>query len=87
MGIGSCEQLNRVADMFCWKYGISGEGKLHWTLGLKVKGNFSRHMVTLSQQSYIENLVDHIHHTTCPRDDSHQRPVPQDPCRSPGHGQ
>ena len=57
-GIGSHKQLDCVADMFHWKYGISGEGELCWTLGLKVKCNFNRHMVTLSQQSYIENLVE-----------------------------
>ena len=57
-GIGSREQLDCVADMFRQKYGISGEGELRWTLGLKVKCDFNRHMVMLSQQSYIENLVE-----------------------------
>ena len=57
-GIGSCEQLDHIADMFHQKYGISGEGELRWTLGLKVKCDFNRHMVMLLQQSYIENLVE-----------------------------
>ena len=58
MGIRSREQLDCVADMFHQKYGISGKGELRWTLGLKVKRDFNRHMVTLLQQSYIENLVE-----------------------------
>ena len=58
-GIGSCEQLDCVMDMFCWKYRILGKGELHWMLGMRVKCDFSRHMVSLSQQSYIEDLVDH----------------------------
>jgi len=57
-GVGSREQLDRVADMFRRKYGISGEGELDWTLGMKVRRNFSRHTVSISQQSYIENLVE-----------------------------
>ena len=57
-GIGSRERLYRVADMFRQKYGISGEGELRWTLGMKVKRDFSRRTVSLSQQSYIENLVE-----------------------------
>ena len=51
-GIGSGEHLYLVADMFRWKYGLSGGG-LRWTLGMTVKRDFSRHMVSLSQQSYI----------------------------------
>ena len=86
MGIGSRLQLDCVADMFHRKYGILGEGELCWTLGLKVKCNFNGHMVTLSQKSYIENLMERFGlqgaqiYTTCPWDDSHQSPVPQDPC-------
>ena len=30
--IGSREQLDRVADMFHQRYGISGEGELRWML-------------------------------------------------------
>ena len=58
--IGSHEQLDRVADMFCRMYGISGEGELRWTLGMKMKRGFSRYTVPLSQQSYIENLVERL---------------------------
>jgi hypothetical protein len=59
-GIRSCERLDRVVDMFRRKYGISGEGELRWMLGMKVKHDFSTHTVSLSvsQQSYIENLVE-----------------------------
>jgi len=57
-GIGSREQLDRVSSMFGRKYGISGKGELSWTLGMKVTRIFSRHTVSISQQSYIKNLVE-----------------------------
>ena len=48
-GVGSREQLDRVADMFCHKYGISGKGDLRWTLSLKVERDFNGHKVSISQ--------------------------------------
>jgi hypothetical protein len=59
-GIGSRERLDRVVDMFRRKCEISGEGELRWMLGMKVKREFSTHTISLSvsQQSYIENLVE-----------------------------
>jgi hypothetical protein len=52
-GIGSHQQLYRVEEMFRRKYGISSEGELRWTLEIKVTRNYTRHIVSLSQQSYI----------------------------------
>jgi len=57
-GIGSLQELDRVEEMFRRKYGISGEGELRWTLGIKVTRDFDKHMVSISQQSYIESLVE-----------------------------
>ena len=36
---------------------IAGEGDLRWTLGMKVTRNFDAHIVSISQQSYIEDLL------------------------------
>ena len=55
---GSRLQLNRVEEMFRQKYGISGEGELSWTLGIKVKRDREAHIVSISQESYIDNLLD-----------------------------
>src|SRR5258706_4458937 len=57
-GVGSREQLDRVADMFRQKYGISGEGDQRWTLSLKVERDFNGHKVSISQRLYIENPVE-----------------------------
>ena len=59
-GIGPRQLLDRVEEMSRRKYGISDEGELHWTLGMKVKRDFSRHTVSLSQQSYIWSLLEHF---------------------------
>ena len=56
-GVSSREELDRVADMFRRKYGISGEGDLWWTLGMKVERDFNAHIVLVSQRSYIEDLL------------------------------
>ena len=48
-GVGSREEFDRVADMFRRKYGISGEGDLWWTLGMKVERDFNAHIVLVSQ--------------------------------------
>jgi hypothetical protein len=57
-GIGSPYQLDKVATMFRNKYGITGEGDLHWTLGIGVVRNYNTHTISLSQKSYIGNLVE-----------------------------
>src|SRR5258706_10236342 len=53
-GVGSREELDRVADMFRRKYGITGEGDLQWTLGMNVEREFKANIVSISQRSYIE---------------------------------
>lgn len=55
-GVGSRTQLDRLAAMF--KYGISGEGELRWTLGIGVTRDYRTHTISLSQEAYIDNLVD-----------------------------
>ena len=57
-GIGSPSQLQRVADMFKNKYGISGEGELSWTLGIGVHRDRDARIISLSQEAYINNLVE-----------------------------
>ena len=57
-GVGARYQLDRVAAMFRSKYGITGEGDLHWTLGIGVVRDYEGHIISLSQQSYINNLVE-----------------------------
>jgi hypothetical protein len=44
-----------------WKYGIVGKGDLQWTLGMKVMQNFDAHIILISQQSYIEDLLVRFH--------------------------
>ena len=44
--------------MFGQKYGITGEGELHWTLGMKVTRDHRNHTISLSQESYIDSLVE-----------------------------
>ena len=57
VGIGSRIQLDRVAAMFNRKYGITGDGELCWTLGIGVYRDYDAHIISLSQESYIESLV------------------------------
>ena len=56
------QQLNRVEEMFRQKYGISGEGESRWTLGIKVNRDREAHIVSLSQELYIDNLVERFGH-------------------------
>ena len=57
-GVGSRQQLDRVASMFNQKYGISGEGEMRWTLGIGVARDRDTHIISLSQEEYISNLVE-----------------------------
>jgi len=57
-GIGSSHQLQCIVDMFCQKYGISGEGDMQWTLGIGVSHNYKTHTISLSQEQYIDNLLE-----------------------------
>ena len=57
-GVGSRQQLDRVASMFNQKYGISGEGEMRWTLGIGVARDRDTHIISLSQEEYIRNLVE-----------------------------
>jgi len=56
MGVGSCQQLDRVASMFNQKYGISGKGEMRWTLRIGVAHDRDTHIISLSQEEYINNL-------------------------------
>ena len=58
VGIGSRAQLDRVATMFDRKYGITGEGELRWILGMKVTRDYRTRTISLSQESYINSLVE-----------------------------
>ena len=58
MGVGSPHQLQQVAAMFKNKYGISGEGELTWTLGIGVHRDRNAHVISLSQEAYIDNLIE-----------------------------
>ena len=69
-------QLDRVAQQ---KYGITGEGELCWTLGMAVKRDFDSHIISLSQGSYVDNLVERFGLQDA-RTPPHFRPV------SPGTG-
>ena len=54
-GVGSREQLDRVAGMFRRKYGISGVGELDWTLGMKDQAKFQQpHRISLAPVLYRE---------------------------------
>jgi len=44
--------------MFSQKYGVSGEGEMHWTLGIGVARVRNTHTISLSQEGYIDNLVE-----------------------------
>ena len=57
-GVGSLSQLQRVADMFKHKYGITAEGDLSWTLGIGVRRDRDARIISLSQGTYINNLVE-----------------------------
>ena len=57
-GVGSPHQLQRVSAMFKNKYGISGEGELTWTLGIGVRRDRDARIVSLSQEAYIDNLIE-----------------------------
>ena len=57
-GIGSRWQLDRVAAMFHRKYSITGEGELRWILGMGVTCDLHTHTISLSQESYIDSLVE-----------------------------
>jgi hypothetical protein len=57
---GSRKHLDRVTDMSHQKYGTSDEGERCWTLRIKVKRDFSRHTISLSQQAYITSVVEHF---------------------------
>ena len=46
--------------MFKNKYGIFGEGELTWTLGIGVNRHRDAHIISLSQEAYIDNLVEQI---------------------------
>ena len=59
-GVGSRQQLDRVASMFSRKYGISGKGEMRWTLGIGVSHDYGTHTISLSQEAYINNLVEHF---------------------------
>lgn len=39
------------------KWGISGQGELHWTLGIRFVRNPKHHTVSLSQETYIDSLL------------------------------
>jgi hypothetical protein len=56
-GVDSRYRMGRVAKLFCQRYGISGEGKLRWTLGIGVVRDFDAHIISLSQESYINDLI------------------------------
>ena len=43
--------------MFDRKYGITGERKLRWILGIKVTRDYRTRTISLSQESYINSLV------------------------------
>ena len=60
-GVGSLHQLQRVAAMFKSKYGISGEGEMKWTLGIGVSRDRNARKISLSQEAYVNNLVDRFH--------------------------
>jgi len=55
-GVGSCHQLDRVALMFNQKYRISGKGEMRWTLRIGVAHDHDTHIISLSQEEYINNL-------------------------------
>jgi hypothetical protein len=57
-GVGSLHQLERVAEMFSRKYGISGRGELTWTLGIAASRDRDAHIISLSQEAYIDNLLE-----------------------------
>ena len=44
--------------MFSQKYGISGKGEMHWTLGIGAARDRDTHTISLSQEEYINNLVE-----------------------------
>jgi len=44
--------------MFGQKYRISGKGEMHWTLGIGVSRDHDTHIISLSQEEYISNLVE-----------------------------
>ena len=44
--------------MFNQKCGISREGETRWTVGIGVDRDYIAHTISLSQQSYIDDLVE-----------------------------
>jgi len=68
--------------MFSRKYGIPGEGEHSWMLGIAVRRDRAAHLVSLSQESCIYNLLErkrhYSHYSTRTWRDAHQRPVPYD---------
>ena len=85
-GIGARCQLNRVVDMLRKKYGISGEGELRWTLEIGVKRDFDTHIISFSQEAYINKFIERsglhgarpVTTPLAPRRNPHQRLAPQD---------
>jgi len=57
-GVGSRQQLARVASMFGRKHAISGEGEMGWTLRIGVARDRDTHTISLLQEDYIDNLVE-----------------------------
>ena len=56
--VGSRGQLDRVAAMSGQNYGIYGEGELRGTLGIGVYRDYRTHTISISQEAYIDNLVE-----------------------------
>ena len=46
--------------MFSRKCGISRKGETRWTVGIEVYRDYITHTISLSQQSYIDNLVERL---------------------------
>jgi len=53
--LGRVHQFAKVSSQ---QYGISGEGKLRWKLGIGVKRDFDAHIISLSQGPYINNILE-----------------------------